>query len=66
MLTIAFRDPLESGDLAVDGEDLRREGVAPGPMMGRVLHALTDYVLEDPARNTTSTLLAEARRIAQS
>jgi tRNA nucleotidyltransferase (CCA-adding enzyme) len=65
MLTIAFRDPLESADLAVDGEDLRREGVAPGPMMGRVLHALTDYVLEDPARNTTSTLLAEARRIAQ-
>ncbi len=65
MLTIAFRDPLDAADLAVDGEDLRREGVAPGPAMGRVLHALTDYVLEDPARNTASTLLAEARRLAQ-
>jgi tRNA nucleotidyltransferase (CCA-adding enzyme) len=64
MLTIAFRDPLESGDLAIDGDDLRRAGVMPGPLMGRVLHALTEFVLEDPTRNAVDTLSGEARRLA--
>lgn len=66
MLTIAFRDPLESGDLAIDGDDLRRAGVLPGPLMGRVLQALTEFVLEDPARNSVETLSDEARRLATS
>jgi len=64
MLTIAFRDPLESGDLAIDGDDLRRLGVPPGPVMGKVLHALTAFVLDDPARNAVHTLTLEARRLA--
>jgi tRNA nucleotidyltransferase (CCA-adding enzyme) len=64
MLTIAFRDPLEAGDLAIDGDDLRRLGVTPGPVMGRVLHALTEFVLADPARNNVDTLTDEARRLA--
>ncbi len=64
MLEIAFRDPLESSDLAIDGDDLRRIGVTPGPVMGRVLHALTELVLEDPSRNSVDALTIAARRLA--
>jgi hypothetical protein len=62
-LRIAFRDgvPLEIADLAVDGDDLRREGVSPGPAMGRMLARLLDDVLEDPARNTRDWLLGRVR-----
>lgn len=61
-LRTAFRDPLTIADLAVDGEDLRAAGVAPGPAMGRSLAALRELVLEDPSRNTREWLLAELRR----
>lgn len=58
---IAFRDPIELADLAVDGEDLRTAGVRTGPEMGRVLRALLDKVIEDPALNTRDALLRLAR-----
>ena len=61
-LRIAFRDPLSIADLAIDGEDLQREGVAAGRAMGEMLKLLLDVVLEDPARNTQDALLAEVRR----
>jgi len=58
LLRSAFRDPLEVADLAIDGDDLRRAGVRPGPTMGRVLMTLLDEVLDDTARNTRDALLA--------
>jgi tRNA nucleotidyltransferase (CCA-adding enzyme) len=65
VLTIAFRDPISVGDLAVDGEDLRRAGVPAGPRMGRMLQELLDEVLVDPARNRRELLLAlVAERLA--
>jgi tRNA nucleotidyltransferase (CCA-adding enzyme) len=63
LVRIAFRDPLEVADLAVDGDDLRRAGVPHGPALGRVLAGLVAFVLDDPARNHPEPLLAEARRI---
>jgi tRNA nucleotidyltransferase (CCA-adding enzyme) len=48
--------PLTVSDLAVSGEDLLAAGVPRGPMMGEVLRALLDEVLEDPARNTSAYL----------
>ena len=63
MLRIAFRDPLEVSDLAVDGDDLRQAGVPAGPSLGRVLHALVEFVLDDPSRNHAPALLEEARRL---
>ena len=33
---VAFRDPVEIADLAIDGEDLRKAGVKPGPAMGQI------------------------------
>ena len=63
MLRSAFRDPLTIADLALDGEDLQRQGIPRGPLLGRILSALLERVLEDPSRNTTEWLLDEARRL---
>lgn len=63
VLRSAFRDPVELGDLAVDGDDLRSVGVAEGPEMGWVLHRLLDVVLEDPRRNTVEELLRLAAEL---
>jgi tRNA nucleotidyltransferase (CCA-adding enzyme) len=57
VLRSAFRDPVELGDLAVSGDDLRSAGVGQGPEMGWVLHRLLDVVLENPSRNTVDELL---------
>ena len=60
-LRVAFRDPVEIGDLAVDGEDLMRDGGVPrGPLLGTVLRRLRDEVLEDPSFNERARLLARA------
>ena len=59
-VTIAFRDPVEIADLAVDGDDLRRAGFAPGPLLGKILQRLLDWVLDDPSRNRADLLLARA------
>ena len=63
MLKIAFRDPIELRDLAVDGDDVKRAGVSGGPALGRILQVLLDKVLEDPSRNRTDWLLQEAVRL---
>ena len=58
---VAWRDPLTIGDLAVDGDDLRGAGVAPGRAMGDTLQRLLELVLDDPAKNERETLLADIR-----
>jgi tRNA nucleotidyltransferase (CCA-adding enzyme) len=63
MLRIAFRDPIELRDLAVDGDDLQRAGVSSGPGLGQILQSLLGKVLEDPSRNKTDWLLQEALRL---
>ena len=60
----AYRDPVAVGDLAIGGDELRQAGVRPGPDMARILHALLDWVLEDPRRNTVAALLPRARELA--
>ncbi len=61
-IRIAFRDPIEVGDLAVDGDDLKAVGIPPGPELRKILLALLDWVLGDPSRNSRDELLARARR----
>jgi tRNA nucleotidyltransferase (CCA-adding enzyme) len=57
---------LDRGDLAVDGEDLIAEvGLRPGPTIGRVLDALVERVIADPALNDRPTLLLLARSLAE-
>ena len=63
-MRIAWRDPIALGDLAVDGDDLRRAGVAPGRAIGETLGHLLDAVLEDPSLNTQDQLLKLATAAA--
>ena len=59
----AFRDAVDLGSLAVDGDDLRRAGIPSGPGLGKILQALLAAVIEDPARNAADWLLQEAKRL---
>jgi tRNA nucleotidyltransferase (CCA-adding enzyme) len=66
-----IRTELETGPaldrfaLAVDGDDLIAElGLAPGPELGRVLAALVERVIDEPALNEAPTLLLLARDLA--
>lgn len=55
-------DPLAAGDLAVTGADLIAElALAPGPAIGKLLAALLDAAIADPAVNTRDGLLSIAR-----
>lgn len=63
LLRSAFRDPVELGDLAVDGDDLRRAGIPAGPGLGKILHALLERVVEEPSRNRPDWLVTEATRL---
>ncbi|HEV8411583.1 MAG TPA: hypothetical protein VGQ30_13815, partial [Gemmatimonadaceae bacterium] len=62
-VVIAFRDPIEIADLAVDGEDLQKAGIKNGPQMGKALHALLDRVIDDPSLNTNTALLELAKSL---
>jgi tRNA nucleotidyltransferase (CCA-adding enzyme) len=55
-------DPLTRSDLAISGSDLVALGVT-GPMVGEMLGALLDRVLERPELNGRDTLLALAREL---
>jgi tRNA nucleotidyltransferase (CCA-adding enzyme) len=59
------RPPLTVGDLAVDGSDLIRSGLKPGPRFGRILDGLLERVLEDPSANQRETLLELAAALAR-
>lgn len=65
-LRIAYRDPIEVADIAVNGRDLERIGIA-GPQVGIILRSLLEIVINDPASNSAQVLLELARaQIAQS
>src|SRR5262249_24598466 len=53
----AFRNPVEIGDLAIDGNDLIAAGIPPGPRLRQILESLLDQVFDDPRRNTREYLL---------
>lgn len=63
MSASAFRDPVDLGSLAVDGDDLRRIGIPSGPGLGKILQALLAAVIDDPARNVTDWLLQQALQL---
>jgi tRNA nucleotidyltransferase (CCA-adding enzyme) len=55
-IRIAYRDPIEIADLAVDGEDLLKAGIT-GPAVGITLRKLLEAVINDPAANTRDNLV---------
>ncbi|HEX6576657.1 MAG TPA: hypothetical protein VF042_16935, partial [Gemmatimonadaceae bacterium] len=52
----AYRDPIEIGDLAVNGSDLEKLGIR-GPAVGQTLRSLLETVINDPAANSREKLL---------
>jgi len=58
--------PLAVKDLALDGRDLIRLGLKPGPEFGRILEALLDRVLQEPELNGKERLEAEAMALVES
>ena len=55
---LAAKAVLDLRHLAVDGDDLMAElGLTPGPTLGRILDALLERVVGDPALNDRATLL---------
>lgn len=64
---VAQRPAVRIRDLAVDGHDVMSvTGIGPGPGVKRVLSALLDEVLRDPAMNTRERLLELVRSRCQS
>ena len=49
-------------DLAINGHDVMGLGVPSGPVVGRVLNHLLDWVLDERIENERDALLEEARR----
>ena len=58
---LATNPPLDIGDLAIDGGDLKALGLAPGPQFGEILRELLDSVIDDPSLNERTKLLAMVR-----
>ena len=57
---------LDRSALAVDGSDLMAElGLVEGPLLGRILGALFDRVVEEPGLNDRPTLMLLARDLAE-
>lgn len=50
--------PLEIGDLAMGGAELRALGIPPGPLYGEILRDLLERVTDDPRLNDRETLMA--------
>ena len=55
-IRIAYRDPIETGDLAIDGSDLQKLGIR-GPAVGKTLRSLLESVINDPSVNSREKLL---------
>ncbi|MDY6044438.1 MAG: CCA tRNA nucleotidyltransferase [Peptoniphilus sp.] len=47
-------------DLSVDGNDLIALGIAPGPIMGKILKEMEEQLLDDPSNNDRAHWLAYA------
>ncbi len=61
---IARNTPFSLKELAINGHDLQRLGIPPGPQMGHLLQRLLHRVLDDPSCNTRAALLAIAQQEA--
>ena len=63
LIGVAFHAAIETGDLAIDGDDLRSAGIPAGPSLGRLLGTLLAEVIESPALNQREGLLQRARAL---
>lgn len=61
-----LHQPLDVTDLAINGHDLMTQlNLKPGPLLGQILHALFEEVLDDPDLNNKAALLKRAQELAE-
>ena len=61
---IAAANAFSPRDLKIDGNDIMRElGIPQGPEVGRIINALFERVLDEPALNTREKLIELAREM---
>lgn len=65
MIDEAMRDPVSVSMLKIDGKGLIELGIAPGPRMGWILHALLEEVLDDPSKNTEEYMQKRAKELSE-
>ncbi|MEN9604591.1 MAG: hypothetical protein RJB39_276 [Candidatus Parcubacteria bacterium] len=64
MIEEVLADPTDVSMLKINGNDLINSlEIAPGPIIGKILHILLDICLETPALNTKETLLDKTREL---
>ena len=64
MIDKVRHDPISAKMLAVNGTDLMNNlNIPPSPRLGRVLAALLEEVIDDPARNVREDLLVRAQAL---
>ena len=57
--------PLCIKDLDINGNDLIKAGIKPGPEIGRILERLLDIVLEEPGKNKKDILSGYVEEITR-
>lgn len=61
-----LHQPFSLKDLKINGDDLMKElQLQPGPILGKLLQALFEVVIEDPEKNTKDILINEAKSILE-
>ncbi len=66
MIDEALRDPISVSQLAIDGKYLIETlHMKPSPLMGWMLHALLEEVLEDPTLNTVEKLTERVKDLEE-
>ena len=66
MVEEALRAPTSVGMLKIKGESVLREtGIAPGPKVGHILHALLEEVLEKPELNEENYLKNRVKELVK-
>lgn len=61
-----LHQPLKITDLAIDGTDIMSTlSLTPGPLVGKILNALLEDVLDEPAHNTKEYLQELAKKRSQ-
>jgi putative nucleotidyltransferase with HDIG domain len=62
---MAKKPPFGPKDLAINGHDIISLGMPEGPMIGRILQAIVEHVLDKPQDNNRDKLLALVNEISE-